>query len=174
MSNICTLRILSVILWMIFSFENSYGQVEVSYLSTKNFSKFGYGGSLSFGIPVSEANSLRFDGGIYLYGDEDVIIAPVLLGYRKSLDGSGRGWYLEPGIGFTFGETTLRLNDGNGNFRIQKSQGPTLGIGGGFLLRGDLELDIGIRYRLVYIPTDPVIQFLNFKISYPLFRNRYD
>ena len=85
-------------------------QVEVIHLHTKNFSATGFGAFLHFDIPVSEADYITAEAGLGLFRKEDehVGIAPMLLGYRHTLDRSGTGFYVEPALGYTFGGSEIR------------------------------------------------------------------
>ena len=92
-----------------------------------------------------------------------MVLVPVLLGYRYTLDQSGWGLYAEPFAGYSFGESDIGvysewgspLSDGNGNLLYEKVAGPTGGFGVGYLFEpgGAVQFNLGLRYSHTFGPT---------------------
>ncbi|MGN6601155.1 MAG: hypothetical protein ACTHK8_01825 [Ginsengibacter sp.] len=151
---------------LLISFHFCNAQIEGAYAITKNFHAFGFGGFLNFSLPVSEANYLTIDAGYEQFKDNyDLDVAPVLLGYRYTLDQSGSGWYVEPNVGYAF--------NAGGDLRIQ---GASAGFGLGYLVDvGSIPFNFGLRYEHVF--GSPATEILSFRIAHSLslgFRNRED
>ena len=142
------------------SFYFCSAQIEVAHISVKEFKETGFGSFLNFSLPVSHANYLTLEGGLQLFknsNDENVGIFPVLIGYRYTVNHSGTGFYVEPNAGYTFGESTIGIydevgspmTDGSGKYLYEKVNGPTAGIGLGYLFvpGGGIQFNVGIRYE---------------------------
>ena len=152
-------------------------QVEVIHLRTKNYSATGFGAFLHFDIPVSEADYVTAEAGFGLFRkkDEHVGIAPMLLGYRHTLDRSGSGFYVEPVLGYTFGGSDIFKYDKNGSPIYdtdgsqleQKVKGPTAGIGAGYMLPS-IPVNIGAAYKFVKVSGDPSMHLFSIRLSYAL------
>jgi hypothetical protein len=160
----------------------SQAQIEVSHLRTKNFSSTGFGAFLHFDVPVSAAGYVTLEGSFALFkkGDNNVAIAPCLLGYRHTLDGTGTGFYVEPAIGYTFGGSDILkydkegypLYNDDGSEVDQKVKGPTLALGGGYLLPS-LPITVGASYKFVKVANDPSLHVFSIRLSYTItFGNR--
>ncbi len=138
----------------------AFSQIEGDYIKVKDFKAFGFGAFLNFAIPVNDANYVTIEGGLLYFNDnktsEDVGMAPVLVGYRYTLDQSGTGFWLEPHVGYAFGATSIpvydqyggQAYDDNGNPLNLKIKGPAAGVGFGYLFQpsGQIQFNIGIRY----------------------------
>ena len=169
----------------------AYAQIEVANLMTKtvlpngsgalvtqNFSAIGFGGFLNLGFPVNETGAITTEGGIYYFAKDDnqVFLIPVLAGYRYILTGTTEGWYVEPKLGYTFGNTNFQkynaignpLYQSNGNPLDQKTAGMTAGIGFGYLfpIIGRLRLNVGLRYEHTFVTGDPSPSVLSLRISH--------
>jgi hypothetical protein len=152
-------------------------QVEVSHLRTKNFSSTGFGAFLHFDIPVSEADYITAEAGFGLFrkNDQNVGIAPMLLGYRHTLDRSGTGFYIEPAVGYTFGGSDIfkydkdgsPIYDVDGSQLEQKVKGLTAGIGTGYMLPS-IPVNIGAAYKFVKVSGDPSMHLFSIRLSYAL------
>ncbi|MGI8634127.1 MAG: hypothetical protein ACR2KZ_01860, partial [Segetibacter sp.] len=68
-------------------------QIEVAHLNSKGFASTGLGGFLNVAIPATEGNSITAGAGFYNFknNNHQVVLIPLLLGYRYTLDGTGRG-----------------------------------------------------------------------------------
>jgi hypothetical protein len=162
---------------------NCQAQIEVSRLQTKNFSSTGFGVFLHFDIPVSEANYLTLEGSLAIFkkGDHHIGIAPCLVGYRYTLDGTGTGFYVEPAIGYTFGGSDILKYDGNGyplynedgSEVDQKVKGPTAALGGGYMLPS-IPLTLGASYKFIKVANDPSLHVFSIRLSYSITFGRRD
>ncbi|HEV7621830.1 MAG TPA: outer membrane beta-barrel protein [Flavisolibacter sp.] len=156
------------------SFLNA--QVEVAHLSTKGFSAIGFGGFLNFAVPISDAESLTLEAGVYSFRQQDnhIILVPFLLGYRYTLDGSGSGIYVEPDAGYTIGATDIEkfnangtpIPDGNNGYLQQQAKGLTAGIGAGYIFPGSISFNIGLRYQHVFVSGDPSLNMFSLRLSH--------
>ena len=127
-------------------------QIEVTHVTSKNFTSTGFGGFLNFAIPIAEVNYLTIEGGFQYFKnkyDEDLALVPVLVGYRYTLDQTGSGLYVEPFAGYSFGASTIGNYDENGSWtgKDENVPGPTAGIGVGYLVDlGNIPFNFGLRY----------------------------
>lgn len=145
-------------------------QIEVAHVSLKNFKATGFGGFLNFSLPVSEANYLTVEGGLQYFKnkkEEDLALAPVLLGYRYTLNQSGTGFYVEPNAGYCFGASGIpKYNDETGTGGYEKVAGPMAGVGVGYLLEpGEkLQFNVGLRYERTFAEAGANV--FSFRISH--------
>jgi hypothetical protein len=131
-------------------FCTAYSQVEIVKLVGKGGSDFkiGYGGSLKLGYQVSDASYINLDIALYIFQEKEnpeygYAIAPLKAGYRYTLNGSGKGFYVEPQLGYTvYGLTPDE----------EKFKGFVWSAGVGYLLgEGKGQYDIGLRYESVLV-----------------------
>lgn len=145
------------------SFNLCKAQIEVAHISSKDFSAFGIGGFLNFSIPVSEANYVTLDGGVQYFKDKntmELVLVPVLIGYRYTLDQTGSGFYIEPNAGYTFSVSDY------GNYA-----GPVAGVGVGYLITlGNVPLNFGLRYEHSF--GKPPTNVFALRIAHSLFFGR--
>jgi hypothetical protein len=135
-------------------------QLQVLKLVGKNSKEFtlGYGAFLKFGFPVSDADAVTFEGGINFFFDKEssdygIAVVPVKVGYRYTLNRSGKGFYAEPQAGYnvygvnSFFDTTT-FQDVN-----KKFHGFVWSVGGGYLFEPGkwIQLDIGLRYESIIV-----------------------
>jgi hypothetical protein len=159
-----------------------YSQIEVARLNTKGYSALGFGGYLGFDIPVSESGAVTLGAGFYSFKKEEqrVAIAPFIAGFRKQLDGSATGLYIQPQAGYTLGGSDITkpdeygntLYDDEGNEVNQKVKGITAGIGAGYIFSGNVPINLGLHYRRVFVADDPALNVLSLRLSYPLIFGR--
>ena len=160
----------------------SQAQIEVAHLQSKNFSSTGFGAFLHFDIPVSEADYATLEGSLAIFkkGDDNVGIAPCLIGYRHTLDGSGSGFYVEPALGYTFGGSDIMkydeyghvILDDNGYQLERKVKGPTAALGAGYMLPS-IPVTLGASYKFVKVSNDPSLHVFSVRLSYTItFGNR--
>lgn len=154
----------------------SNAQIEVARISVKDFKAIGFGSFLNFSVPVSEANYVTIEGGLQVFTDkydESVVLAPVLLGYRYTLNQIGTGLYVEPNAGYTFGSTDVAMYDKNGSplsndagWAYEKVAGPTAGVGVGYLFEpgGKVQFNLGLRYQHSF--GSAATNVLSFRISH--------
>ena len=160
----------------VYSFCNA--QIEVARMQTNNFTAFGLGSFVNFGIPVNEKGAVSIEGGFYYFtnGDNNVAIAPVIAGYRQLLSKTNYGWYLEPAVGYTFGGSDIQKYDANGvalnkpdgNQLDQLVNGPTACINFGYLFEatGRIRFNIALRYQHIFPNGDPGINVISLRVSH--------
>ena len=139
----------------------SGAQLEVAHLSTKNFSGVGFGAFLNVSIPVSDANYLTSEAGLYVFShnDNNIVLLPLLAGYRYTLNGTGTGLYIEPNAGYSFGASDIKKYNEfsmpiyvNGKQAEQKVTGATTGLNFGYLFEqtGIIQFNIALRYEHIF------------------------
>jgi opacity protein-like surface antigen len=167
-------------------------QIEVAHLITKtavptgfgaltnqNVSITGFGSFLNFGIVVNETSAIIIEGGIYVFSQDDnhFYMGPCLVGFRQLLtQNEDYGWYLEPVLGYTFGDTDIQKSNNNGNPLYQtdgnplnqKVAGPTTGLGFGYLFQpsGRIRFNIGLRFEHSFVNGDPATNIVALRISH--------
>ncbi len=109
-------------------------------------------------------------------------LAPILLGHRHSLNGSGTRWYLEPLAGYSFGGADIQKVDPAGNPIYtssgaevdQKITGFTAAMGFGYAIPSiHLPLNIGLRYEHIFVQQgDPSQNMVSLRVSYSLMVGR--
>ena len=161
-------------------------QVEVARLQSKGFSATGFGAFLNLSLPITENDAIIAEGAFYYFkhNDNNVAIAPLLVGYRHLLAGPDYGFYLEPVVGYSFGATDIQKTDGAGNFLFnpngnevdQKVTGATTGLGFGYLFEpsGPVQFNISIRYEHTFVSGDPSLNVLALRISHSFSFGRRD
>ena len=151
-------------------------QIQVDYINFNGFSAVGFGAFLNFSFPVSDANYLTAEAGLDVFSHDgsNVALAPVLLGYRYTLDGSGTGFYLEPNAGYSFAGTDIQVPDANGYYADQKINGPATGFTFGYLFEpsGKIQFNLGLRYEHIF--GDAGSNMFSFRISHAFIFGRRD
>ncbi len=156
-----------------------HAQVEAAHLFSKGSSATGFGLFLHAGAPVSTADEVSGEAGLYYFSPDGshMAFAPILLGFRHTLDRSGTGFYLEPVAGYSFGGTDIQKTDASGaplynssgNEIDQKIAGVTAGMGFGYIIpSASLPLNFGLRYEHLFVSGDPSQNMISFRISYSL------
>jgi hypothetical protein len=129
-------------------------QIQVDHLSFNGFSAVGFGGFFNFAVPVSDANYVTGEIGLDVFSSNgnNVALAPMLIGYRYTLDGSGYGFYVEPNAGYSFAGTDIQIVDAQGNYSDQNISGASAGLGFGYLFEpsGRIQFNLGIRYEHIF------------------------
>lgn len=169
---------------LFFLLSSASAQIEVAHLRSKDFAANGFGGFLNFSFPVAEYGAVSAELGFYYFkksGDQ-VLMLPLLLGYRYMLQDPEDGFYLEPNAGYNIGYTDIQKEDENGQliydpvtgeYAEQKAMGITTGLAAGYIFNGNLKFNLGLRYQRVFVSGDPSYNLFSFRISYPLsFRRR--
>lgn len=141
---------------LFFSVVHANAQLGVMKLVGKNTSNYtiGFGAFIKTGYPVSEGSDVTLEIGadIFLlndgYGSSDgTIMCPLKAGYKFTLDGSGRGFYVEPQVGFNLVGVTS-LHDANGNQVNLRYHGVVFAAGTGYLfIVGRAPFDLNLRYE---------------------------
>lgn len=152
-------------------------QIEVAHLTSKGFSATGFGAFLNFSIPVSEGAAVSAEAGFYNFKHDDnhVALVPFLLGYRYQLNGTPTGLYIEPTAGYTIGGSDIKRRNESGSIIYedgrsvdQEVKGITAGIGTGYIFDGRVPINIGFRYKHVFVAKDPTLNLFSLRVSYPL------
>jgi|SRR5579862_83832 len=143
---------------LFFSVVQTNAQLGVMKLVGKNTSNYtiGFGAFIKAGFPVSEGSDVTLEIGadIFLlndgYGSSDgTIMCPLKAGYRYMLDGSSKGFYVEPQVGFDLLGVTS-LHDANGNQINLRYHGVVFAAGTGYLFEiGRAPFDLNLRYETV-------------------------
>jgi hypothetical protein len=149
------------------SFRMAQAQIEGDYLSTKDFHSFGLGGYLNVSFMVTDANYLTLDVGLNVFHDrgtdEYIYLAPIVAGYRYTLDQSGTRWYVEPNAGYAFGDP-------------EEIAGPTAGVTLGYIFTdsGPIKFNIGLRYQrgFGHWGTDMLALRISHNLVWPFGRRR--
>jgi hypothetical protein len=157
----------------------AHAQIEVTHVSSKDFTATGFGGFLNFSIPVTETDAVTLEGAAYVYSSNDshMVVVPALVGWRHLLDpNNDYGFYTEPVAGYSFGATDIQkydangnaLNDANGNQIDQKVAGPTAGFGFGYLFpeSGRIRFNISLRYEHTFVVGDPALNIISLRVSH--------
>ncbi|MDP4132180.1 MAG: hypothetical protein Q8939_18635 [Bacteroidota bacterium] len=170
------LRNLLLISFTIIFYTKATAQIQVDYLSFKGFSSVGFGAFFNFSVPVSDANYVTGEAGLDVFSrnEDHVAIAPVLLGYRYTLNGSGTGIYVEPNVGYSFAGTDIQVVDQSGVYADQKISGISTGIGFGYLFEpsGSIQFNLGLRYEHIF--GNAGSNMFSFRISHAFIFGRRD
>lgn len=118
---------------------------------TKDY-KMGYGAFIKTGFPVTEGNDATVEIGANMFPIDDrygTIMCPLKVGYRYTLDGSGKGFYVEPQVGYDiYGVTSLEGKDGQ-DVNL-KYHGVIFAAGTGYLFYiSNVSFDVNLRYETV-------------------------
>jgi hypothetical protein len=143
---------------LFFSIMQSSAQIGLMRLVGKNTSNytFGFGAFIKSGFPVSEGSDVTLEIGADIfflndgYGSSDgTIMCPLKAGYRYTLNGTGKGFYIEPQVGFNLVGITS-LHDANGNQINLNYHGVVFAAGTGYLFTiGRAPFDLNLRYETV-------------------------
>ena len=162
-------RKLLIISFFLIAATSLKAQLQVDYLSFKGYSAWGLGGFFNFAVPVSDANYVTGEIGIEVFSrnEENVVMAPLLIGYRYTVDGSGTGFYLEPNVGYSFAGTDIQIVDENGIYTDQKVSGFSSGMTLGYLFQpsGRIQFNLGLRYEHTFFDNGGS-NMLSFRISH--------
>jgi hypothetical protein len=150
----------------------SNAQLEVAHLSMKGFSAIGLGGFLNVGIPISEGASVTGELGLYSFkhSGNQVLLFPILLGYRHTINNTGSGIYLEPVLGYTIGATDITKS----GYGEQKASGVTAGIGTGYIFPGRISFNLGLCYKHIFISSNPSPNIFSLRVSHSFSLGRRD
>lgn len=155
---------------MIVSCLLSAAQIEVNQVSMPDFNKTGFGAFANFSIPIFKVNYLTAEGGLQYYANknnEDLTLMPVTAGYRYTINQTGKGMYIEPNAGYTFGTSTVQVHDKSGapvsndrGLEYHHVAGPVAGLNIGYLFEptGIFHFNIALRYQRTFgnTPTNVV------------------
>lgn len=143
---------------LLFSIGQANAQLGVMKMvgnDTKDYS-LGFGAFLKAGFPVSDGSDVTLEIGadIFILNDgsdntDGTAMCPLKAGYRYTLNGTGKGFYVEPQVGFNlYGVTSLQDNEGN---EVDlKYHGVIFAAGTGYLFDiGNIPFDVNLRYETV-------------------------
>lgn len=131
------------------------GAMKLVGKDTKDY-KPGFGAFVKTGIPVTDGSDVTIEIGADIfflndgYGDADgTIMCPLKAGYRYTLNGTGKGLYVEPQVGYDiYGITSL--HDAYGKVINLKYHGAVLAAGTGYLFfLWGVSFDVNLRYETV-------------------------
>ncbi|MGN6531574.1 MAG: hypothetical protein ACTHK0_07460 [Ginsengibacter sp.] len=143
------------LLFYIIQSDAQLGAMKMVGKNTKNY-KTGFGAFVKTGVPVSDGNDVTLEIGANIfflndgYGTTDgTIMCPLKAGYRYTLNGSGKGLYVEPQVGYNlYGVTSL--TDDNGETINLKYHGIVAAAGAGYLFSvWNTLFDVNLRYETV-------------------------
>jgi hypothetical protein len=163
-----TKRLLFSLLALCFC-KTSTAQLEVDQLSFKGFNAVGFGGFFNFAFPITDADYISAELGLSAFSSNgnSVITAPLLAGYRFTIDRSGTGFYLEPNAGYGFAATDIQLPDAQGIYSDAKIAGAAAGLTFGYLFQptGRIQFNLGIRYEHIF-GSDFAPNIFSFRIAH--------
>ena len=165
-----------------------HAQLAVAQLIMKGQPATGLGGFFHGGIPLTKNSEIGLEAGFDYFAPNQshLIFAPLLAGYRHFFGSSvtsaaGTGFYLEPFVGYTIGNTDIQKIDAAGNpvFNSdstdvdQKASGATAGLCIGYILPSrSYPLNFGLHFEHVFVSGDPSASMLSLRISWSLFAAR--
>jgi len=162
------LRKLATLPFLVIICSKLNAQIQVDYMSMKGFSAIGFGTFLNFAFPVNESDYGTIEGGFDAFSKDDnyVINAPCILGYRYTLDRTGEGFYVEPNLGYAFGDSDVQVSDQNGFYSNAKIAGFSGGATFGYLFpqSGIIQFNVGLRYEHIFGPVGT--NLLSLRISH--------
>lgn len=133
-----------------------HAQIQVLKMVGNRANEFsiGYGASLKFSVPASDADYVSFEGGVNIFflkedAEYGIMTVPVKVGYRYTLDRSGTGFYVEPQLGYNvFGLEPVY----NGyTYDEPKNTGPVGAVNVGYLFQPwkKVQFDLGAFYETI-------------------------
>ena len=167
---------ITIFSFLLCTFFTGMAQIEVSHISMKDYKATGFSAFLNFAIPVSPVSYLTIEAGLQNYNgaDDGVIIEPLLLGFRYTINKSGTGFYIEPKAGYCFGATGIvkmdaqgnPLNLPNGNYVYEEVKGMMGGVGAGYIFQpsGKIQFNLGVNYEHGF--GEETMNVLSFRISH--------
>jgi hypothetical protein len=141
----------SLLFFLIIQANAQLGVMKLVGNGTKDY-KMGFGAFIKTGFPVSEGSDATLEIGVDIFPMDDgygTAMCPLKVGYRYTLDGTGKGFYVEPQVGFNvYGVTSLQ--DKNGQDVDLKYHGVIFAAGTGYLFSiSNIFFDVNLRYETV-------------------------
>ena len=143
---------------------NLNAQLSLMKLVGKNSGdyQFGYGGYLKFAIAATEAADITLESGVNIFMVKDdeskgMILVPLKLGYRQTLNGTGIGFYVEPQVGYNLYGINSTTDDYG--YPIEKKfKGIIATAGFGYLAErsGWFQMDLGLIFESAFYSGEPV------------------
>ena len=143
----------SILFFLVVRCEAQLGVMKMVGNNTSDYS-LGFGAFIKGIFPVSQAGDLTLELGANFFPLNDggsgsgSTFVPVKAGYRYSLNGTGRGFYVEPQIGYNIYGVTSEIVDGyNKDFNYH---GFVFAAGTGYLFDiGNVPLDLNLHYETI-------------------------
>ena len=146
-------RLLAIILLFFFVIQANaqLGAMKLVGNGTKDY-KMGFGAFIKTGFPVLEGSDITLEIGANIFPSDDrygTIMCPLKAGYRYTLNGTGKGFYVEPQAGFNlYGVTSTQ--DKNGEDVDLKYHGIIFAAGTGYLFSiSNISFDVNLHYETV-------------------------
>ena len=141
----------SLLFFFIIQTNAQLGVMKLVGNGTKDY-RMGYGAFIKTGFPVSEASEATIEIGADIFDMGDgygTVMCPLKAGYRYTLNGTGKGFYVEPQVGFNvYGVTSIQ--DKNGEDVDLKYHGIIFAAGTGYLFSiSNISFDVNLRYETV-------------------------
>ncbi|HTR30778.1 MAG TPA: hypothetical protein VMH27_16015 [Puia sp.] len=157
--------------------QSANAQIEIDRLSFKGFNAIGFGGFFNLAFPVTDADYITAELGLSAFSNNgsSVVTAPLLAGYRFTIDRSGTGFYLEPNAGYGFAATDIQLPNSQGIYSDAKISGAAAGLTFGYLFQpgGRIQFNLGIRYEHIF-GSDFAPDIFSFRIAHAFTFGRRD
>ena len=114
--------------------------------------KMGFGAFIKTGFPILQGSDVTVELGANIFtldAGYGTIMCPLKAGYRYTLNGSGKGFYIEPQAGYNlYGLSSVQ--DKNGEDVDLKYHGVIFAAGTGYLFSiSNISFDINLRYETV-------------------------
>lgn len=141
----------ALLLFFIIQANAQLGVMKLVGNGTEDY-KLGYGAFIKTGFPVLEGSDATLEIGANVFlmdGGDGTIMCPLKGGYRYTLNRTGKGFYVEPQVGFNlYGITSTQ--DKNGADVDLKYHGVVFAAGTGYLFTiSNIAFDINLRYETV-------------------------
>lgn len=144
---------------LFFSIQQAHAQLGVMKMVGKDTKDYtiGFGAFVKAGVPVADGGSditLEIGANFFFMNDgydgaDGTIMCPLKAGYRYTLNGTGKGFYVEPQVGFNLLGVTS-LHDENGDVENFKYHGVVFAAGTGYLFNiWNAPFDLNLRYEIV-------------------------
>ncbi|HEX4877740.1 MAG TPA: hypothetical protein VFV31_13780 [Chitinophagaceae bacterium] len=143
-----------------FILKNISAQIEVAKFLGENNDEYpvSFGAFLKFSKPVSDASFITGEVSVNYFPEKEtggslgIVVVPIKIGYRYTINGSGTGFYLEPQVGYNFfgAYSTFEFD--------KKVKGFVWAGGLGYLFQpgNKIQFDIGLRYESILFNDTPV------------------
>ncbi|HXB91409.1 MAG TPA: hypothetical protein VNU72_03935 [Puia sp.] len=160
---------------------NLHAQIEGAHIFSKGQSATGLGVFIHGAGPINKADEVGGEVGVYYFAPPSLgyhmASFPLLVTFQHTFNGNGTGWYIQPGAGYSFGETDIPVFDANGiqlynsdgTPKDQKISGPTAALGFGYLIPSvKCPLNIGLRYEHIFVSGFPSQNMIGLRVSWSL------
>jgi len=158
---------------LLFTSTSVRAQIQISKFigANSNKSTLGYGGFLKYSHPISAGSDITFEIGFTsfsLKGNDAYgwIVVPLKVGYRYTINQTGKGFYIEPFLGYNF--VGVDPND-------RRFTGLVYGAGTRYLFApiGKVNFDLGIQYESA-LHSGGTANYLSFRLTHNFGGGRRD